>query len=189
MEEFAHIRASRVLVVAGEARRASRATVKPMSFAAGSATDKFGHKKPVVRVRGKRILYCITLRPLFFRASTPEGRIATLLHELYHVSPRFDGTLDRSRRHAQSGPKFNRILRPLVRRYLQRCPLEVYARFAYDGEVRIWQWLERPSAFYVPGKLRIRTRYTEEQMFMGTVRMMTRRTKPAKSPRALIRLH
>jgi hypothetical protein len=189
MAEFAHVRASRILVVAGEARRASRATVKPLAFAGAKTQDKLGHRKPLVKVRGKRALYCVTLRPLFFRASTPEGRIGTLLHELYHVSLKFDGTLDRSRRHAQSGKQFSRTLRPLVLRYLKRCPPEVFAPFAYDGEVRIWQWLERPAAFFVPGRAKLRTRYTEEQLFLGSVRMMTRRTRPAKTPRAKIRLH
>jgi hypothetical protein len=189
MAEFSHIKASRVLVVAGEARRASRATVKPLAFSGGARKDKLGHRKPLVKVRGKRILYCVTLRPLFFRESTPEGRIGTVLHELYHVSPKFDGTLDRSRRHSQSGSRFSRTLRPLVHRYLKRCPPEVFAPFAYDGEVRIWHWLERPPAFYLPGRSRTRLRYTEEQLYLGTVRMMTRRTRPAKTPRARIRLH
>ena len=35
MPEFAHVRPGRVLVVAGEARRASRGTVKPLTFAGG----------------------------------------------------------------------------------------------------------------------------------------------------------
>jgi len=187
--EFSHIRASRVLVVAGEARRASRATVKPLAFAGSKTRDKLGHRKPVVRIRGKRVLYCITLRPLFFRASTPEGRIGTLLHELYHVSPSFDGTLDRNRRHARSGPRFSRTLRPLVFRYLKRCPPEVLAPFAHDGEVRVWQWLERPPAFYMPGRTRQRTRYTEDQLFLGGVRMISRRARLAKTPRSRIRLH
>jgi predicted metallopeptidase len=187
--ELRHIRPSRVLVVAGEARRASRATVKPLAFAGAAARDKLGHRKPVVKIRGKRILYCITLRPLFFRASTPEGRIGTLIHELYHVSPKFDGTLDRTRRHAASGKQFGRTLRPIVRRYLRRCPPEVYAAFAHDGEVRVWQWLERPAAFYVPGQAKVRTRYTEDQLFLGAVMMRTRRTGVAKAPRARIRLH
>jgi hypothetical protein len=178
-----------VLVVAGEARRASRATVKPLAFAGATAKDKLGHCKPVVKIRGKRILYCITLRPLFFRASTPEGRIGTLIHELYHVSPKFDGTLDRTRRHATSGKQFGRTLRPIVRRYLRRCPPEVYAAFAHDGEVRVWQWLERPAAFYVAGQPKVRTRYTEDQLFLGAVLMRTRRTGVAKAPKARIRLH
>src|SRR2546428_10767282 len=86
MAEFQHIRPSRIMIVAGEARRASRGTVKPLAFAGAQPLDRRGRKKPLVRLKGRRMLYCITLRPLFFRASTPRSRIATLLHELFHIS-------------------------------------------------------------------------------------------------------
>jgi hypothetical protein len=72
---------------------------------------------------------------------------------------------------------------------LRRCPPEVFAPFAYDGEVRIWQWLERPAAFYLPGRANARTRYTEEQLFLGVVRMMTKRARPMRGAKARIRLH
>lgn len=178
MPEFAHVRPSRVLVVSGEARRASRGTVKPLTFADGKTVSPRGLRKPLVKVHGRKMLYCITLRPLFFRASTPEARVGTLLHELYHASAAFDGTLDEGRRHARLGAEFNRKLRPLVRRYLRRCPAHVLAPFAYDGEVRIFQWLERPSTLYTPGRATARSRYTEAHLFLATVRMVT--TPPPK---------
>jgi hypothetical protein len=137
MEEFAHVRAGRILIVAGEARRASRGTVKPLCFRGGKSIDANGRRKPIVRVKGRRMLYCITLRPLFFRLSTPQARIETLLHELFHVSRRFDGTLHPGRRHAALGKDFARRLRPLVRRYLAQCPPALQAPFAYHGEVRV----------------------------------------------------
>lgn len=180
MDEFRHIKASRILVVAGEARRASRATVKPLAFARGRSTDALGNKKPVVRIKGKRMLYAITLRPLFFRSSTPKARIGTLLHELYHISPQFDGTLDEERRHSSAGRDFASKLRPLLRRYIKQCPPELWAAFSHDGEVRVQQWLERPSAHYLP---RMRRLYTEEQLFYGTIRMITRRAKEPKESR------
>jgi hypothetical protein len=177
MPEFSHIKASRILVVAGEARRASRGTVKPL--VAPTADDR---RKPVVKVKGRRMLYCITLRPLFFRSSTAQDRIGTLLHELFHISPRFDGTLDEARRHEQTGREFGMKLRPLVRRYLRQCPPELWAAFAYDGEVRVQQWLERPSATRGRGKRGARRLYTETQLFFGPVRMITPRV--ARSLRA-----
>src|SRR5512147_1028998 len=90
--ELSHVRPSRVLVLAGEARRASRATIRGMQP---------GPRRPAIVVRGRRILYVITLRPLWFLDSRPEDRVATVLHELYHASTRFDGTLHRARRHAE----------------------------------------------------------------------------------------
>ncbi|MGO8971457.1 MAG: hypothetical protein ACLQDQ_18020 [Myxococcaceae bacterium] len=177
MREFSHVQPARILVVAGEARRASRGSVKPLAFAGGKSRDATGLRKPVVRFHGRRMLYCITLRPLFFRASTPEARVETLLHELFHVSPTFDGTLDPTRRHACLGGAFRRTFRPLVRRYLRRCPAEVLAPFAHRGPVRVLQWLERPPAFHVPRPSKNRRRYTEEQLFVSTMEFLTKRRK------------
>src|SRR5882762_3498152 len=106
LPELSHIRASRILFVAGEARRGSRATIRPL---AGSR----------ISLKGKRALYCVTLRPRFFRSSTPEQRVETLLHELLHISASFDGKLHMGRRHSTlSKARFEALLRPLVRRYL-----------------------------------------------------------------------
>lgn len=175
MPEFAHVRASKVLVVAGEARRASRGTVKPLCFSGAKSVDGItGRKKPIVKIEGRRMLYSITLRPLFFRDSTPADRVGTILHELFHIAPEFDGTLDRKRRHARMGPNFGRVLRPLVRRYLKQCPKEILEALSYDGEVLVQQWLERPTAAFLPDLSKMRRVYTEEQLFLGPVRMITR---------------
>lgn len=181
MPEFAHIKPSRVLVVAGEARRASRGTVKPLLFEPGTLAPGDRRRKPVVKVRGRRMLYCVTLRPLFFRSSTPQARVVTILHELFHISTAFDGTLAAARRHSEAGRDFQKKLRPLVRRYLKLLPPELLTPFAYDGEVRVQQWLERPATYYVPKKgSKARRLYTEDQLFIGPVRMITRRAKAKK---------
>ncbi|WNG42449.1 hypothetical protein F0U60_42810 [Archangium minus] len=181
MPEFSHVRASRILVIAGEARRASRGTVKPLCFRGGRSTDRTGRRKPIIRIRGRRMLYCITLRPLFFRSSTPKGRVETVMHELFHMSRRFDGTLHAGRRHSVLGKDFTRRLRPLVRRYLKQCPKEVLEPFAYSGELKVLQWLERPGPAYVPGTPRVRKVYTEDQLYYGISRMVThKRPRPSK---------
>jgi len=175
MPEFSHIRPSRILVVGGEARRASRGTVKPLAYSA-----KGRRQKSIVRIKGRRMLYCITLRPLFFRSSTPQARIETLLHELFHISPAFDGTLDPARRHASAGKRFERKLRPIVKRYLRRCPPELWAMFAFNGEIRMLQWLERPGPAGA-SNAQGRKLYSEDQLFYGPMQMLTRRTRPARS--------
>ncbi len=175
MPEFAHVKASRILVVAGEARRTSRGTVKPLCFRGGKSTDRTGRRKPIIRIRGRRMLYCITLRPLFFRASTARGRIQTVMHELFHMSRRFDGTLHAGRRHAVLGRDFHRKLTPLVRRYTRQCPPELFLALSHPGEVKVLQWLERPGAPYTPGTPRVRKVYTEEQLYYGVIRMVTRK--------------
>ena len=174
MPEFAHLVPKRVLVVAGEARRASRGTVKPLAFAKGKRADAFGRRKPLVKVHGVRMLYCVTLRPLFFRASTPRARVATVLHELFHISRKFDGTLDRARRHARLGAKFDARFRPLERRLWTTLPEPLRAAFAYDGEVKVLQWLERPTA-WLPGERGSGRRvYSQAHLFHGIMRMKTR---------------
>lgn len=184
LPEFSHVRADRILIVAGEARRASRATIKPLTFRGAKSTDRQGRRKPMVRVAGKRMLYCITLRPLFFRASTPQTRVGTLLHELFHISHRFDGTLHEKRRHAEAGKRFDEKLHPLVIRYLELCPEELLRPFAHDGEVWMRQWLERPGVASAPGKMPNRRLYTDAHLFRGIIRMITpTEGKPRRMPR------
>jgi predicted metallopeptidase len=179
LPELSHVRAARVLVVAGEARRASRATIRPAHFKeTGARAGAGAREKPLIRVKGRKILYVITLRPLWFVASTPRERIGTILHELYHVSPRFDGTLHRGRRHSRLPlARYNRRVRTLLDRYLQLAPEEIVEPFSAHGIVRARMWLERPGGFYHGDAYRGRRVYTEKQLFYGLVRMVTPRRR------------
>jgi len=168
LPELAHVRASRLLVVAGEARRASRATIRPFPA---------GRRGPRVAVRGRAVRYVITLRPLWFLDSTPEERIDTILHELYHVSLRFDGTLHGGRRHARLPvATYQRRIRALRERYLAVAPAELVAPFAHRGLARARMWLERPAAPRRDAGPERRI-YTERQLFYGLVRMGTPRRR------------
>lgn len=179
MKEFRHIDPNAILVVAGEARRASRGTVKPLCFANGSRRDSLGRRKPLVTFHGHRVLYAVTLRPLFFRKSTPRQRIATILHELFHIAPAFDGTLDSRRRHHEAGETFEAAFRPVERRYWKRVPAEVLERFSYDGEVRVLQWLEKPQSWLPDERASHRAHYSEKHLFEGVMRMKTRSARKA----------
>ena len=175
LPELSHVKPARVLVVAGEARRASRATIRPAHF--GETRARGGHggrRKPLIRIGGRKILYVITLRPLWFRASTPEQRIATVLHELWHASERFDGTLHRGRVHSRlPRPRFERRIRALRDRYLAEAQDDVLAPFTYSGIALARMWLERPAGSYRAGEYGGRRTYTEKQLFLGLVRMKT----------------
>lgn len=177
LPELAHVRASRILVVAGEARRASRATIRPAHW--GETRGRAGtgaRRKPLIRVNGRKILYVITLRPLWFLRSTPRERIATIVHELYHVSTRFDGTLHRGRRHSELPvATYERRVNALVERYLAEAPPEMVTPFASHGLVRARMWLERPAASYHEDRYRGRRVYTEAQLFLGVVEMVSRK--------------
>jgi len=174
LPELSHVRPSRVLVVAGEARRASRATIRgvPPRGAPG---------RPAIALRGRPVRYVITLRPLWFLDSTPEERVATVLHELYHASTRFDGTLHRGRRHRELAPAaYGHRVRQLLERYLAEAPRSLLAPFSRGGVVRARMWRERPTARIVRGG---RTLYTEQQLFQGLMPMRARperRGRPAR---------
>jgi hypothetical protein len=130
-----------------------------------------------VRFRGREIRYILTLRPLFFRDSTLDERLATVLHELFHVAPAFDGTLADSRRHASlPGPAFDALLMPLVARYRELCPDTLLRQLAFTGEAVVRQWLEKPPVRLKPGRGGRRL-YDEAQLFLGPVRMRTRRRR------------
>jgi len=176
--ELSHVRANRILVVAGEARRASRATIRPAHFRETRARTGAGaREKPLIRVKGRKILYVVTLRPLWFLESTGRERIGTILHELYHVSLRFDGTLHRGRRHSRLPlARYSRRVRALLDRYLAVAPEEIVAPFSTSGIVRARMWLERPATSRA-GDWRGRRVYTERQLFYGPVRMVTRRRR------------
>lgn len=158
LPELAHVQAARILFVAGEARRGSRATIRPLGRAQ-------------VSLKGRKTLYCVTLRPLFFRASSPEQRVETLLHELLHVSQEFDGELHKGHRHAAlPNRKFKALLKPLVKRYLGSADPALLSGLAHDGEVVARQWLERPA-----GRAGKKQPYSEQHLFLGPVRMITKR--------------
>jgi predicted metallopeptidase len=165
LPELAHVSASQVLVVAGEARRASRATIRP------AVADARLPGRPRIVLRGREIRYVITLRPLWFLDSTPAERVETILHELWHASTRFDGALHRGRRHAAlPRAAFRRRVRALAARYAAVAPAELLVPFGHQGLARARMWLERPAAGGRDGEP-TRRLYTERQLFYGLVRM------------------
>ena len=176
LPELAHVKPARVLVVAGEARRASRATIRPAHFGETRARGgRGGLRKPLIRIGGRKILYVITLRPLWFRASTPEQRVSTILHELWHASERFDGTLHRGRVHSRlPRARYERRIRALRDRYLAEAPGGDPRALRPTRELALARmWLERPAGFYRVGEYGGRRTYTEKQLFLGLVRMKT----------------
>jgi predicted metallopeptidase len=174
LPELAHVRASRILVVAGAARGASRASIRPATVGRGAR-----RRRPFLRVRGRRMLYVITLRPLWFAASTPEERVATLLHEIYHASGRFDGSLHAGRRHAAlPRGRYDRRIQTLLGRYLARAPEEILAPFAREGIVKVRMWLRLPRA----GRTRAPDLVdVDEHLFYG---YMPLRPRPAREAAA-----
>lgn len=142
LPEFAHIDPARLLLCVTHCRTRSAggtfAKIVPMRYPDGT---------PFTTVRGARyalpqiptpsgdVLYLIYLYvPRFFEQPF-ERRLLTLIHELYHIAPAFDGTIRRhgARAHGHSRAAFNANLEPLVQRYLADAPpANLLAPLHYD---------------------------------------------------------
>lgn len=144
-EAFGHLDSRAILVVAGAARLEARASVRPMTF--GGAPPRWvsgAQQKPRVTRGGHPILYELCLRPRFYRRTDPHERLRVFLHELWHLSPRFDGTLDEGRRHRRAGPGDPAALTTFIDRLSLADPdLEV---LRWRGELLVPAWLSRPPS-------------------------------------------
>src|SRR5262249_2815605 len=130
-----------------------------------------GWRKPRIVIAGVRMLYEICLRPRFFLASTADERLEILAHELWHVSPLFDGTLAEERRHEHAaGGSLERGVEQLLRTWrsakLDRVELE--AILAHRGELELGAWLSRPPTRFAKDA-KTRAEYTERDLFRAIV--------------------
>ncbi|MHB9024258.1 MAG: putative metallopeptidase [Armatimonadota bacterium] len=131
--ELSHIHPRRVLVCLTRSRKRGAggvfAKLVPMRFPDGSRWKTLnGHcyAFPQIPTEEGEVLYLIYIYvPRFFEQPF-ERRLLTLIHELYHIAPAFDGTIRRfgSRSHGNSRDKFNDNLQPLVDGYLAARPDE-----------------------------------------------------------------
>jgi len=131
--EFAHINPRRLLVCVARTRstRAAGAFAKiiPMRFPDGSpmrtVRDQLFSLPQIPTVDGDVLYLIYVYLPRFFQQPF-ERRLLTLVHELYHIAPAFDGTirLFGTRAHGASREQFNDRLLPLIQYYLDTKPAE-----------------------------------------------------------------
>lgn len=155
---FGHLEAPRILFVSAAARRSARASVRG-----------FGPPgTPAVFVNGEAVRYEVALRPRFFLDATPEARARILAHELWHVSPGFDGTLAPDRRHgARPEAELEAELDAALGDF-DPATTALWDALRAPGELRLAAWLRRP-----PSRLRVgepRARYDEADLFSAVVR-------------------
>lgn len=129
LEELSHIRMEKVLVSVTTNRARSRhglmARLTPMRFESGSMlTRRRGRLFGIERyfVNGREVLYILTLVLPRLLHRTFEDRLATIIHELYHIGPNFDGDLrrfpGRCAFHSHSKIEYDRCVAGLLDRYL-----------------------------------------------------------------------
>lgn len=139
VDEFRHISLDQVAVTFAQARRSVphglQAKLTPMRFENGDLlTRRGGRTWTVERLfdGDREILYILTFYlPRYLNHSFREKMI-TLFHELYHISPRFDGDIRRMdgryHVHSHSQKEYDRQMERLVDDYLASDPPDaVYA--------------------------------------------------------------
>lgn len=131
--ELAHIDPARLLICISSTRgggiRGTYAKIHPLRFPGGAKTVERRRGRhtwlctmPSINHRGKEILYVIYfLVPRFFDLP-PREKLVTVFHELYHVSPAFDGDIrrfpGRNFAHGSSTRMYNAYMGMLVDAYL-----------------------------------------------------------------------
>jgi hypothetical protein len=126
--ELAHIDVSRILFAMTQARsprsNGLQARVTPLRFQGGSLTcrrpdGRFQIQRYVVDDR--EMLYLVTFCLPRFLDRDFADKFVTLFHELYHISPAFEGDLRREGRyalHAHGKKEYDRHMAHLARAYL-----------------------------------------------------------------------
>lgn len=133
--EFSHIDPRRVMVCVASTRtggvHGTYAKIHPLRFENGSRTmtvrrgrRAFLCEMPAVTRGGEEMLYVIYfLVPRFLDLPLRE-KLITLFHELYHVSPAFDGDIRRfpgkNYAHGSSRKRYNALMAKFVESFLER---------------------------------------------------------------------
>ncbi len=101
------------------------ASIHPLRFPGGERTarrPRGTYEMPRVLVNGAEMLYVIEFRLPRFQNLPFEEKLATIIHEMYHISPRFDGTLRRFEGgkpyHTGSRRRYDAAMARMARSYL-----------------------------------------------------------------------
>lgn len=141
LEEFRHIDMGRVAVTFAQTRRrvsyGLQAKLTPMRFEDGKLTAfrEDGRLWTVQRLYDgfeREMLYILTFYLPRFLDQTFTEKMTTVFHELYHISPKFNGDIrrldGRYHVHSHSQKDYDQQMAQLARRYLgQKPPVELYA--------------------------------------------------------------
>ena len=149
VEEFGHIDPRLILVCVSSTRgggvHGTYAKIHPLRFENGARAKtirrgirKHDYEMPAIIHRGMDILYVVYfLIPRFLNLSFRE-KLITLFHELYHISPEFNGDIRRfpgkNYAHGSSTKRYNAYMATLVDSYLEK--LETKSLMAFlEGDM------------------------------------------------------
>jgi predicted metallopeptidase len=149
LPEFRHVRMEEVAVTFAQARRrvmhGLQAKLTPLRFEGGALTTN--HRGRVYTIQRwyadeREMLYVLTFYLPRFLEQTYREKLITVLHELYHISPQFDGDIRRLAGHyhvhSSSQKEYDRHMARMVDRYLSLKPpssLHEFLRGSYSDLV------------------------------------------------------
>ncbi len=134
-----HIDLSRVAISLCQTRKnvshGIYASLTPLRFEAGAkTTQRRGRRyrvEPVIDETGREYLYILSFYLPRFMTTSLEEKLSTVVHELWHIGPKFDGDL---------------------RRHDGRCYAHGPSQNAYDAQMdrmaQAWLALDPPSQLY-----------------------------------------
>ncbi len=134
LPELSHIDMARVAIRFCQARRASRfgvhASLTPMRFEGGQLQSRRrGRTWTVERLfddSGREMLYLLSFYLPRFLDRPFEEKVSTVIHELWHIGPAFDGDLrrhpGRCYAHSHSQKQYDALMDSLARKWLALSP-------------------------------------------------------------------
>lgn len=148
--EFRHINADRVLVSLTPARNNSsyglHGKLVPLRFERGRPRKKVQgttYSMPRIEIGGHKMLYIIYFCLPRFQDQTFDDKLSTVFHEMYHISPEFDGDLrrfdGRNAIHGSSSKRYEEKMTAFAEDYIKRypdCPAHAFLTVDFEELVR-----------------------------------------------------
>lgn len=149
VDELQHIDMSRVAVSFCQARKTGHggmyASLTPLRFAGGRTyTVRRGRKWRIQRVHvdGREMLYVLSFYLPRFLDLPFREKLSTVVHELWHINPRFDGDLrrfgGRCYAHGGSQQRYEAQISHLVEGWLQRSSRDGLDGFLRENFNSLW---------------------------------------------------
>ena len=152
LPELAHIEMARVAISVSQTRKpvshGLQAALTPLRFYRGaSSIRRRGSRISCQRIvdhTGNEVLYILSFYLPRFLNHPLEEKLATIIHELWHISPRFDGDLRRHQgrcyAHGSSQERYDREMECLAQRWLALDPpLVVYEFLEWEFDELVKQ--------------------------------------------------
>lgn len=125
---FSHVIFDNILVAispSNGSRNGVVAKLRPMRFEGGSKAwliRGIEYSAPEVNINGNNILYIVYFHlPRFMNHGKHQNKLSTVLHELYHISPLFDGDIRRfpgkNFAHGNSRKKYDELIEVFADEY------------------------------------------------------------------------